>query len=116
MTKEMRTDKPDRAVLFIDGNNWYHALKETGVTRPMSLSYCKISRKLSTPREWIGTRYYIGALKQTRNPRMYADQRRFLAQFAGEDPSRMSYFSAHSNRACSSYITLDRTWFADCYF
>lgn len=67
---------PDRAILFIDGNNWYHSLKMCGVASPYYLSYAKISKKLTGPaRTWSGTRYYIGQLKQ--HHQGYADQRRF---------------------------------------
>ncbi len=76
---------PDRAVLFIDGNNWYHFLKDRGVVNPMDLSYAKIARKLVGPREWLGSRYYIGALEQAWNPTDYANQRRFLSQIQKDD-------------------------------
>ena len=58
----------DRAILFIDGSNWYHALRANGVRARGELSYSKISQKLVGPREWVSTRYYIGAMKQDWNP------------------------------------------------
>ena len=76
----------DRAVLFIDGNNWYHFMMSAGVTDPLQLSYVKISEKLIGPRDWVGTRYYIGALKQDWNPTDYANQRMFLDKIKQEDP------------------------------
>jgi len=43
----------DRAVLFVDGNNWYHALKEVGATDLFQLDYAKVSKKIITPaRAW----------------------------------------------------------------
>lgn len=57
----------DRAVLFIDGNNWYHSLSELGVGDLGRLDYAKISEKLVGPRTWIGTRYYIGRVQQKGN-------------------------------------------------
>ena len=75
----------DRAVLFIDGNNWYHSLRSAGVTDLGRLEYRKISEKLVAPREWIGTRYYIGRVDQAAAPRQYADQRRFLAGLQATD-------------------------------
>ena len=51
---------PDRAILFIDGNNWYHSLKNGGISQ--DLSYKAVSKKLVGPREWVGTRYYVGQL------------------------------------------------------
>lgn len=77
--------KPDRAILFVDGNNWYHALDQAGVRYLMELDYAKISNKLVTPREWCGTRYYIGAMKQEWNATDYANQRRFLSLIQGDD-------------------------------
>jgi uncharacterized LabA/DUF88 family protein len=74
-----------RAIVFIDGNNWYHSLRRHGVAAPFELDYAKISQKLLGPRNWVETRYYIGALPQDWNPRAYADQRRFLDQLARAD-------------------------------
>jgi len=71
----------DRAILFVDGNNWYHSLGEAGIAR--SLSYRAISQKLCGPRLWKGTRYYIGALKSSHSS--FAQQRRFLSLLEGED-------------------------------
>ncbi|HYH82341.1 MAG TPA: NYN domain-containing protein [Longimicrobium sp.] len=45
-----------------------------------------MSQKLVGPREWVQTRYYIGALQQEWNPRAYADQRRFLDRLTRTDP------------------------------
>lgn len=69
----------DRAVLFIDGNNWYHELKDHDVTDQKRLDYAHISEKLTGPRDWLGTRYYIGRVPQSGNTRLYAEQRQFLA-------------------------------------
>jgi uncharacterized LabA/DUF88 family protein len=76
----------DRAVLFIDGNNWYHSLAEAGVGDLGRLNYARVSEKLVGPRTWIGTRYYIGQVQQKGNPRLYADQRRFLSYLKATDP------------------------------
>jgi uncharacterized LabA/DUF88 family protein len=68
----------DRAVLFIDGNNWYHYLKSSGITDLFHLDYAKISQKLIGPsRDWAGTRYYIGQVDQRQGAKVYADQRKF---------------------------------------
>jgi uncharacterized LabA/DUF88 family protein len=69
----------DRAVLFIDGNNWYHYLKRSGITNLLRLDYAKISQKLvGPPRDWIGSRYYIGQVDQRQGAQVYADQRKFI--------------------------------------
>ena len=75
----------DRAVLFIDGNNWYHALANAGVPDLGRLDYAKISEKLVGPRDWIATRYYIGRVRQQGNLALYANQRAFLARLAATD-------------------------------
>jgi uncharacterized LabA/DUF88 family protein len=74
-----------RAIFFIDGSNWYHSLKRQDIGAPGELDYAKISQKLAGTREWIETRYYIGALNQASNPGAYADQRRFLSRLQNTD-------------------------------
>ncbi len=79
----------DRAILFIDGNNWFHSLKGEGVQGLGNLDYVKISEKLSKPRDWVETRYYIGRVPLSFDPLLHADQRRFLALLRAQD-SRIS--------------------------
>jgi hypothetical protein len=66
----------DRATVFVDGNNWYHGLKNAGLTGLGWLNYAKISAKIVGDRDWIGTRYYIGQVQQKGNAQLYADQLR----------------------------------------
>jgi uncharacterized LabA/DUF88 family protein len=75
----------DRAILFVDGNNWYHGLKDAGVENQADLDHRKIAKKLVGPRIWTGTRYYIGQVQQIGNVQLYADQRRFLAGLQAAD-------------------------------
>ena len=42
----------DRAIVFIDGNNWYHALCQVGIEHRAQLDYKRISEKLIGPRQW----------------------------------------------------------------
>jgi uncharacterized LabA/DUF88 family protein len=81
---------PDRAVLFIDGNNWYHGLRDARVYDLARLDYSKIARKLVGPRTWTATRYYIGQMQQIGNTERYAEQRRFLSRLKNADPLMMS--------------------------
>ncbi len=74
-----------RAVVFIDGNNWYHALKDLGGIVTGELDYARISRKLVQAREWTDTRYYIGQVRQVGNLQLYAAQRHFLARLTSTD-------------------------------
>lgn len=76
----------DRALVFIDGNNWYHALCDAGVEHRARLDYKKISEKLLGPRTWVGTRYYIGQVSQKHNAQLYGQQRSFLASLQNTDP------------------------------
>jgi uncharacterized LabA/DUF88 family protein len=76
----------DRAFVFIDGNNWYHALRAVGVKHPARLDYRRIAEKLIGPRVWVETRYYIGQVNQKYNARLYAEQRAFLASLKNTDP------------------------------
>ena len=80
----------DRAVVFIDGNNWFHGLGNALVEDRARLCYKKISQKLIGPREWIATRYYIGQVDQKSNPTFYANQRSFLAGLESTD-TRISF-------------------------
>ena len=75
----------DRAVVFVDGNNWFHALCDVGVEDRARLDYKKISEKLVGPREWLATRYYIGQVSQKYHPELYAQQRSFLASLRNTD-------------------------------
>lgn len=74
---------PDKAFLFIDGNNWYHACKTGGLSDLFALDYAKISQKLVGPREWVETRYYIGALKQ--HQQGFREQRQFNSRIQNQD-------------------------------
>lgn len=76
----------DRAVIFIDGNNWYHGLCNVAVADRGRLDYKKISEKLVGPRIWLETRYYIGQINQKHNSVLYAQQRSFLARLKSTDP------------------------------
>ena len=76
----------ERAVVFIDGNNWYHGLRDHLKLPNISrLDYAAISRKLLRGREWMGTRYYVGRIPQQQSGRLYANQRRFLSRLVASD-------------------------------
>lgn len=92
----------NRAVLFIDGNNWYHALKLAGVSRVGQLDYAKIALKVCGPRIWQQTRYYIGRVSQTGNTRLYADQRSFVARFESNDSRNTVHFGRLEQRDAKS--------------
>lgn len=70
----------DRAVVFVDGNNLYHGLKDAGAKRIGKISLAKFARKLVGPREWVGLRYYVGRVSQSWSEQDYAAQRSYVAQ------------------------------------
>ncbi len=89
---------PNRAILFIDGNNWYHSLKKLRVPNMFDLSYSKISQKLVQNRDWVETRYYIGRVPQKDNHQLYADQRRFISQLEQENGRISAHFGRLEER------------------
>jgi uncharacterized LabA/DUF88 family protein len=82
-------NQPERAVVFIDANNCYHAMKAKGVGKLGSLNYAKISEKLVGARDWRGTRFYVGQVKNEGNTALYNEQRSFIAWLQSCD-SRIS--------------------------
>ena len=48
-----------RAVMFIDGSNWYHGLKRIGINSDQ-LDYPRLARKLLFGRQLRQIRYYVG--------------------------------------------------------
>ena len=50
-----------RALLFIDGSNFYHALKSIGLST--NLNYSEFGRKLVQDRHLVGIRYYVGEVR-----------------------------------------------------
>lgn len=93
MTHQGKAGLVHRAVLFVDGNNWYHSLKEAGVLRLGDLDYGRISRKLlMAGREWKALRYYIGRMTNAIDPRRYDEQQRFCARLRATDPRISVHF------------------------
>lgn len=84
----------DRAVFFVDGNNFYHAARAAGVSSLGDLDYCKVVAKLRGPRAFAGLRYYIGRVRQEGDERLYAEQRKFITQLEAQS----SLISTHFGR------------------
>jgi uncharacterized LabA/DUF88 family protein len=89
----------ERAVLFVDGNNWYHGLKRSGVRTPGRLDYAKISAKLVGPRTWIALRYYIGRVPQSVSKSSYAEQRQFISRLQRQDMRISAHFGRLEQRS-----------------
>ncbi len=75
-----------RAVVFVDGNNWYHSLRDLGLTDLQRLKYPRVFDKLAGPaRTWLEARYYIPDVGPMGSARLVADQRDFLRQLREQD-------------------------------
>lgn len=57
---------PPRAILFVDGNNWYHGLKKIGVDA-YALDYPRVAQKLLMGRTLGEIRFYIGRVTGDRD-------------------------------------------------
>ncbi len=94
-------------MLFVDGNNWYHALKAIGVPESGALDLARISRKLVGARQWVATRYYIGRVSQRSAPALYADQRRYVADLLATDPRLSVHFGRIERRPASDRTAME---------
>ena len=71
----------ERAVLFIDGSNLYHAAKNIGISTG-DLDYEKLANKLISNRELAGIRYYVGQV--SRDLSRISSQEKFLKRLRGQ--------------------------------
>ena len=70
-------NQQERAVFFIDGNNWYHAARKIRINSS-TLDYPRFAQKLSLDiRDVHEIRYYVGKVKG--NLTLARNQERFLA-------------------------------------
>jgi len=58
---------PERIFIIIDGNNFYHRLKELGLKNLLNFDYEKFSQFLIGKRKLVLKKYYIGAIREKRN-------------------------------------------------
>lgn len=72
----MGNNAPRRVMIFIDGSNLYHVLKQN--TDKRDLDYKKFSQKLCGDRELIRTYYYNIRQESPDNPKLAESQDRFL--------------------------------------
>ena len=72
---------PERAVLFIDGSNFYHAARDIGIATG-DLDYQKLAHKLIMNRELAGIRYYVGQVSGSISRR--SSQQKFLSAIQGQ--------------------------------
>jgi uncharacterized LabA/DUF88 family protein len=81
----MTQPNTNRAVIFVDGSNWFHALKTAGLQGQGQLDYVRVAEKLVAPRTFAQLRWYVGQLSQDGDTELYANQRKFLAQLVAQD-------------------------------
>ncbi|MBI2304072.1 MAG: NYN domain-containing protein [Chloroflexi bacterium] len=74
---------PTRVIVFIDGSNLYHSLKQDiGRT---DLDFARFSSKLADGRELVRSYYYNAPLDQTKEPQRYRDQEKFFERLRRTD-------------------------------
>jgi len=57
----------ERVLIIIDGNNFYHRLKELNLTHLLSFDYEKFNGFLIGRRFLVSKNYYIGSIREERN-------------------------------------------------
>ena len=67
----------ERAMLFIDGSNWHHALDKIGVDSNL-VDYSRFAKNLVGERELMEIRYYVGRVSSSRHQQ--AKQENFIAK------------------------------------
>ena len=71
----------ERAILFIDGSNFYHAAREIRIATG-DLDYQKLADKLIMNRQLAGVRYYVGQVSGNLSRR--SSQQKFLCRIQGQ--------------------------------
>ena len=82
-----------RAILFIDGSNFYHRLKSLttnqGKVSLLNFDYQSFAKNLIRTDSLIEIRYYIGAIKRQsgsdKSEKLYADQQRLFAKLQSQN-------------------------------
>ena len=67
----------NRLMIFIDGSNVYHSLKEH--FNRADVDFAKVVTCLTDNRQLVRTYYYNALVDQFKEPQRYQDQQRFLA-------------------------------------
>ncbi|MEK7653099.1 MAG: NYN domain-containing protein [Patescibacteria group bacterium] len=60
-------NEEERIFILIDGNNFYHRLKELELVNLLSFDYEKLTKFLIGRRFLVSKNYYIGAIREERN-------------------------------------------------
>ena len=70
------TNEPDRVMIFIDGSNFYHGLKND--IGGVDIDFNKFAELLAGNRELIGVHYYNAPLDSKMDPERYKKQQQFF--------------------------------------
>lgn len=87
----MENKLENRALVFIDGNNFYHKLKDitcekTEVLKLLDFDYQKFAKNLVKDNTLIEIRYYVGAVKRQngenreKSEKLYANQQKLIGK------------------------------------
>jgi uncharacterized LabA/DUF88 family protein len=79
----------ERVFIIIDGNNFYHRLKELKLTNLLSFDYEKFAHFLFGRRILASKNYYIGAIREERNnpksKELMVDQQKLIGKLQKSD-------------------------------
>ncbi len=67
--------RKEKAIIYIDGSNFYFSVKNTFDCKIDIEKFCK---KLAVKDNLISIKYYIASVIQSSNPKMYAEQQSFF--------------------------------------
>lgn len=81
----------DRVMVYIDGSNLYHSLKQTAGRT--DLDFHKFAKRLVGDRQLVRTYYYNAPIDQMKEPQRYKDQQRFFQALR-----RIDYFEVRLGR------------------
>ena len=87
----MENEAKNRAIVFIDGNNFYYKLKDftsekTEVLKLLDFDYQGFAKNLVKDNNLVEIRYYVGAIKRqngtnkAKSERLYADQQKLIGK------------------------------------
>ncbi|MFH1586452.1 MAG: NYN domain-containing protein [Candidatus Diapherotrites archaeon] len=86
----MSQNKNLRKVLFIDGSNLYHSMKDNDYD-PNNLHFLKFCEKISREEKPV-VRYYTAPRKRQDGLRKYVNQQNFHEKIKGQNPNLSIYF------------------------
>ncbi len=82
--KEKKSEKKssgnERVVIFIDGSNFYHSLRDTFGMHENEVDFSEFTEKLKGGRMLIGVYYYNAPLDRSYNEEVYWKQQKFFSE------------------------------------